>query len=249
MTTISKLERDVRFLKVYAVAVTATVVAVLLSDSGASQVQRQKFVEIDVERLNVVDADGKLAMVIGNRQRLPGPIVGGKELARNLSQGRSRAAGILFVDVQGNEVGGLVYGATIQPDGTYSASSSLTFDQHNQDQVVGLSYADDGKLRSYGLNVWDRPTKISARELLELPGAASDRSLLEKRFVELMKERGETVTGARRVFVGSQGRTAAIRMMDTAGRERIRLVVDSTNQARMEFVDESGRVAYALPPR
>ena len=40
-------------------------------------------------------------------------------------------------------------------------------DQHDQDQVVGLQYADNGTTRAAGLNVWDRPTKISLKELIE----------------------------------------------------------------------------------
>ena len=42
---------------------------------------------------------------------------------------------------------------------------------------------------------------------------------------------------------------ASLKLFDVAGRERIRLSVDSTNAARFEFLDEAGRVVYALPPR
>jgi hypothetical protein len=140
--TLDQLGRDVRFLKIYSVALTVLVVGLLFENSILAQNRRTKFPEIDVERINVVGADGKLALVLAGPQRMPGPIIGGKELSRDLSQGRTGSAGMLFVDAQGNEVGGLVYGATVRPDGTYSASSSLTLDQHNQDQVVGLQYAD-----------------------------------------------------------------------------------------------------------
>ncbi len=70
--------------------------------------------------------------MVANRQRLPGPILEGKELAKELSAGRSRSAGLIFVDTEGNEVGGLVDGSTSNPDGGYSAGASLTFDQHHQ---------------------------------------------------------------------------------------------------------------------
>ena len=196
-----------------------------------------------------MDANGKAAFVLANPQRMPGPSIGGKELPRELSQGRTGSAGMLFVDAQGNEVGGLLYSARVRPDGTYSASASLTFDQHNQDQVVGISYADDGSTRGYGLNVWDRPTNISMKDLLMLPAGSNDRAAIEQRFAELVRERGETVTGARRVFVGSQDRTASVRVMDTTGRDRIRMVVDAANESRLEFLDANGAVTYSLPPR
>ena len=62
------------------------------------------------------------------------------------------------------EVGGLLYGARLRPDG--ASTPSLTFDQYNQDQVVGVQYADTSEGRAYGLNVWDRPTKISLQEMI-----------------------------------------------------------------------------------
>ena len=247
--TIDQLTRDVRLLKTYAVTMTALVVVLLLGGIGLAQNQRTKFVEIDVERINVVDANGKVAFVLANPQRMPGPSIGGKELPRELSQGRTGSAGMLFVDAQGNEVGGLLYGARVRPDGTYSASASLTFDQHNQDQVVGVQYADTAEGRAYGLSVWDRPTKISLQDLAGLMTTIPDRQTREARFRELAQERGETVTGARRVFVGSQDRTASVRVMDTTGRDRVRVLVDATNNPRIEFLDENGAVTYSLPPR
>jgi hypothetical protein len=35
--------------------------------------------------------------------------------------------------------------------------------------------------------------------------------------------------------------------MDTGGRERVRMVVDASNGARLEFLDEAGKVVYSLP--
>jgi hypothetical protein len=52
-----------------------------------------------------------------------------------------------------------------------------------------------------------------------------------------------------RVFVGEQGRTAIFEMRDTKGRERVRLVVDSTDVARLEFLDDKGQVTHRLPER
>jgi hypothetical protein len=74
-----------------------------------------------------------------------------------------------------------------------------------------------------------------------------DLKALEARFRQLMKERGETTGGARRVFPGSQDRTAGLRIMDTEGRERIRVFVDPTGTSRMEFLDASGKVTNSLP--
>lgn len=46
--------------------------------------------------------------------------------------------------------------------------------------------------------------------------------------------------------MGSQDRVLGLHIKDTAGRERIRILVDSTDAARMEFLDEHGQVVHAL---
>jgi hypothetical protein len=85
------------------------------------------------------------------------------------------------------------------------------------------------------------------KEIIGTIQGTPDRAAVEKRFAELAKERGEAVGGARRVFLGSQDRTAALRLMDTGGRERVRMVVDASNEARLEFLDEAGKVVYSVP--
>lgn len=241
-----RLTREVRILKAYAIGSTV-MVAAILGTSLTAQNQRQRFTEIDVERINIVEPNGRVALVLANTQRLPGPMLEGKELPKEISQGRNGSAGMIFVDAQGTEIGGLTYRVDVKADGNYSASRSLTFDQHNQDQVVGLQYSDNGNNRAYGLSVWDRPTKITFKDLFEGTTGSIDRKALEARFLKLMKERGETSPGVHRVFLGSRDRTAALRIMDTNGRERIRITVDATNTARMEFLDAAGMVTHSLP--
>jgi hypothetical protein len=86
------------------------------------------------------------------------------------------------------------------------------------------------------------------QDLIGIAGV-SDRQAREARFRELAQQRGEAVTGAQRVFVGSLDRTASVRVMDTTGRDRVRILVDPANNPRIEFVDEKGAVTYSLPPR
>src|SRR5262249_57825536 len=87
----------------------------------------------------------------------------------------------------------------------------------NEGQVVGLQYADERGVRGYGLNVWDRSTKISLQELINATAGITDQQAREARVRELARERNETNIGARRIFVGSVDRTAAVRLMDTSG--------------------------------
>jgi hypothetical protein len=51
-----------------------------------------------------------------------------------------------------------------------------------------------------------------------------------------------------RVFVGrTKHDDAAVLLMDTNGKPRIRMAVDSSNVATLEFLDENGKVLYSLP--
>lgn len=65
MSIESKLERDVRWLKRYGVGISI-VFGVFLLTAFVVQDKKQKFEEIDVERVNIVEKDGKLGMVIAN---------------------------------------------------------------------------------------------------------------------------------------------------------------------------------------
>ncbi len=143
----SQLGKDVRFLKIYAL-VTTIILAVFLLVGFAET--KQRFAEIDVERINVVEKDGKLDLVISNAERMPPAIVGGKTFPSN---GR-RSPGMLFYNGKGDEDGGLGFGSRTQ-DGKYSASGQLMFDQYNNVSWRGLPFT---AIMSAG-----KPTRIGPR--------------------------------------------------------------------------------------
>ncbi|MDZ7780021.1 MAG: hypothetical protein U5R14_08845 [Gemmatimonadota bacterium] len=57
----------------------------------------------------------------------------------------------------------------------------------------------------------------------------------------------ERSASAHRIFLGSEDGTATLTLEDTSGRPRIRMYVDSTDPARLEFPDEAGEVVSAYP--
>jgi hypothetical protein len=63
--------------------------------------RRQKVDEIDVERINIVEKDGKLRMVISNRERQHPGITDGKLMPRP----DGRAPGMLFFNHKGERNG------------------------------------------------------------------------------------------------------------------------------------------------
>lgn len=62
-----KLEKEVRYLKIYVGVATLICAVVFLSAFAINK--NKKFDEIDVERINIVEKDGKLKMVISNKER------------------------------------------------------------------------------------------------------------------------------------------------------------------------------------
>src|SRR5688572_14476910 len=64
--------------RVRAMLLTAGIVSGAIAVTAFRQSQKTRFTEIDVERINVVEKDGKLRLTISNAARLPDPIIGGK---------------------------------------------------------------------------------------------------------------------------------------------------------------------------
>jgi len=146
----TKLEKEVHFLKIYAFVMTLGC-AVFFLTAFAAQDKKQKFTEIDVERINIVEKDGKLKMVISNQERQQSQIIDGKTLP--LTKG-GRPPGIIFFNHLGNEMGGLIYGE----NGGKGQVGSFTFDKVNQNETIGFRHleSDNGEYAA-GLTVWQRP--------------------------------------------------------------------------------------------
>src|SRR2546427_3070101 len=112
--------KELRLLRAY--ALTATVLLTVFCLAAFSRFgQKTRFEEIDVERINVVEKDGTLRLVISNKARGPDPVVSGKTYPRT---GGNRA-GFIFFNDEGNEDGGLVYGGRRDRDGSFRAEAAL----------------------------------------------------------------------------------------------------------------------------
>ncbi|MEZ4415806.1 MAG: hypothetical protein R3E10_08620 [Gemmatimonadota bacterium] len=242
----SSIERDVRWLKAY--ALLSTVVLVLFATTGFRRSEAGRFETLDVERLNVLNPDGLPALVLAGFGNLPGPRMDGRELPRELSAGRTSAAGMIFFNERGDEVGGLTFHGSETSDG-YAAGGHFSFDQFRQDQVVAMQYVDDGTSRRAGLNVWDRSTEVPLMDLVDLLqqarlGSEAERSQAQ---AALQARAASGELGAHRVFLGSADRTALLTLEDPQGRPRLRLAVGEDGQARIEFLDEQGEVTQRIP--
>ena len=242
------IRRELRLLKGYAIVITALLGTVSLAAFRQAS-QKQKFTEIDVERINVVEKDGKLRMVISNRDRSIGPIYKGKPFGY---AGGSRP-GIIFFNDEGTENGGLTFSGARQADGTYRANSGFSFDQFNQDQVVYLQYNDNNGRRNMGLTIADRaPVDIydlvAERDSIQkaIPEGPARQAAMEK---WAAPRNGEQLF-APRVYVGRDAaKSAVVNLSDRNGKARIRLMVDSLGTPSLEFLDATGNVTSRLPEK
>lgn len=241
----SSLERDVKFLKRYAMISTLAFGA-LSAVAFTQQAQKTKFTEIDVERINVVEPDGKLRLVISNRPRSIGPIYKGKPFGY---EGGSRP-GMIFFNDEGTENGGLTFTGRRLPNGTFTSSLGMSFDQFEQDQVMTLRYDDNNGQRRLGLVFADRADVniydwVMQRDSINKMPAGPAKDSATKRLMD--PKPGEPLY-AQRVYVGRDRAKSALLMLgDREGKTRLRLVVDSLGAARIEFLDAAGKVTQSLP--
>jgi hypothetical protein len=214
-------ERELRWMKAYAIFLTLAVLVSLLSGFQASA--PKNLGQIDVERINVVEPDGKVVMVISDRSRFPDPIVGGKSFKR---QGGA-TPGIILYNSQGDEDGGLVWAGKKTADG-YDAGAALLFDQFNQDQTVGIMYNDENGKRNAAFHVWDRPDQ-SVSDISPKIDAVRKMPAGPERQAAVTALRESGTFGAERVYLGkSADHTAALILSDAKGRPRVRISVEAS---------------------
>jgi hypothetical protein len=231
----SKLQREVRLLRAYTAILTLLCIVLLVSAFARGDNRKQRFGEIDAERVNIVETNGQVEMVISDKDHLPGPgnIVSGKFGER---QGL-KESGILFYNDSGDESGGILYGSQGN-----TAGSILTFDKHSGDQVLFLQSEEDGARRKVGFNVLDQPD-VSPEE--------QNRNWDEAHSLQPGPQRDALMQQAvahQRVFVGrSVDQSAVVALFDANGKPRIRMIVGPNGDPKIEFLDSAGKVLQALP--
>ena len=240
-----KIQRELRIVKAWAVLSTVLFGAFILV--GADSNGKAKFDEIDTQRINILGADGKLRLTLSNNEKSPGPILGGRPMT---SRDGKRGAGLIFFNDDGDECGGMTWhGERI--GGMVNANSGLMFDQYDSDQTVGIQYSQFGDNRSSGLHVWERSLKPIAEFAQQVNAAELMKDGPEKtEALKKVRERAVTegLAGIQRVFVGRTPQNeAVVLLMDTKGKPRIRMSVDGTNAASLQFLDENGKTVFTLP--
>ncbi|HYK38355.1 hypothetical protein [Alloacidobacterium sp.] len=131
-------------------ATLSTVFAVAMI-MGAKSQRNAEFNVIRAQRLNIVEPDGTLRMVISNHDQMPGVILKGKEFPKV----DRPEAGMLFYNDEGTENGGLIFGGHRNEQGEIvDSGASLSFDPYGESQqLIQLAGVEDKDNRIVGLAV------------------------------------------------------------------------------------------------
>jgi hypothetical protein len=224
-----------RVLLIYSGVLTGVLSILLLSGLGAPRTNA-RFDQIEVHRINVVEPDGTIRLVISDQSQFPGLIVKGKQYAHD-----RETAGMLFFNDEGTENGGLIFGGRKDKTGKVRSWGHLSFDQYMGDQVVVLDAAEEDGQRHSGIQFVDEPD-IPMSEItgaLMLPPAQRE-ARLQQLFSEDKPEQ--------RAYLGRRSdRSAALLLKDPQGRDRVVMAVSADGNPSLQFLDEQGKVLAQFP--
>lgn len=244
------MNKELIFLRAFAFA---TVIGmVFLTTSAFKTNGNQKFTEIDVERINIVEKDGTVKMIITNVDRFPNG--NDKINARPTNQSRKKRSGMLFFNEDGIECGGFIYDGQKKENG-HSSGLSLTYDQYDGDQVMQLltqDYTKEGKrFVSSSLAFNDRPSEESQIKTSEIMKELED---LRKKDPKAMQQKYDDyvkknlIGGAPRIMLGkSKAENNGLFLFDDKGMPKAMFYIDKENNAKLDFYNDKGQVTASFP--
>ena len=244
------MKRELVFLRAF--AFTTAMGMIFITTSAFKKKGNQKFSEIDVERINIVEKDGTVKMIITNIERFPNGI---DEInGRPTNEDRKKRSGMLFFNEDGIECGGFIYDGQKKANG-HSAGLSLTYDQYDGDQVMQLITQNhqqgDKRFVSSSLAFNDRPSKESQLRTMEIMKELEE---LRQRDPDAMREKYKTyeeqglIGGVPRVMLGkSRSQNNGLFLFDDKGMPRAMFYVDKDNNGKLDFFDGEGNTIASFP--
>jgi hypothetical protein len=211
------------------------------------------FDEITVHRINVVEPDGTARLVIADQAHFPGSFFKGKEGSRPDRVGQ---AGLLFMNNEGTENGGLIFGGYQGSDGIPHAWGHLSFDEYEQDQALSIDVQQEGMTRNAGIRIWDNGSGHISPEVLAaaskvktMPTDTPEHiAAAQKAMEELLAK--YPIKEIPRAYLGrDREKGSSLRLNDAEGHNRIILRVAADGTPEMQFLDASGKVTSQWPAK
>lgn len=243
-----KLNRELVLLRTFAVSTVAIMTALLLFAFKTNE--NQKFGTIDVERINIVEADGTVKMIITNVAQFPNgeTIINDKPINKN----RKKRSGMLYFNEDGLECGGLIYDGAKNENG-HSSGLSLTYDRYDGDQVMQLLTSDteigDKRNVSSALMFSDRTANASREETNKIFAALDsikDKKLRRQKYREYSDQ--GLIGGTPRILLGkTRGKKNGLFLFGNNGKPKAQFYVDKNNNVKLEVYDDEGNVTNSWP--
>lgn len=242
-------QRELVFLRTFAVTIGLGILAFLSYSFKSGNPFNQKFGTIDVERINVVEKDGTVKMVITNVEHFPtkGDTINGRSYHE-----RKKRAGMIFFTEDGKECGGFIYDGEKTKDG-HAAGLSLTYDQYDGDQVMQLLSTDvkkNGVRKKYNYLLFnDRNDDENKEKMMQMADELKaikdpkERSLKRREYVK----KGY-FNGTKRVALGQiPGKQNGLFLFDDQGKPRAKFCIDRNNEVKLIAYDDKGNVIDSWP--
>lgn len=229
-----------------ATTMASALAAIFLLTGARAPGKQAQFDEITVGRINIVEPDGTQRMIISNKAQFPGSFEQGKEIAR---PDRRSFAGMLFINEEGTENGGLIQKGSIGANGKIDSGVSLTFDRFRQDQAMQLINTDSENTLRTALIINDVPyyqtasfedTRRFRAQAEALP--AAERSAFWRKLHD------EGRFSKNRIWLGTSNKDSSLRLKDAQGRTRMTLQVAADGKAEILMYDEAGKIVKTIAP-
>jgi hypothetical protein len=257
--TVLRFVSSPRFLAVYSGILTVVFVftvglaithdgAGLLRVSGAEQHdgRHTDFDQLTVHRLNIVEPDGTPRLVISGKAEFPGAFFKGQEVPRPDRQ----QAGMLFMNDEGTENGGMLFGGYRSGDGKLHSFGHLSFDEYEQDQTLALDTNQDGDVRDTSYQINDNvgatlftpdisAAYSAAHAIPEGPEKQKALAALAAKYPLRLRPRA--------ALERDPDKSAVLRLRDPDGHTRILLRVAADGTPTMQFLDAAGKVTHQWP--
>lgn len=238
--------REIIFLRTFALGMCVCFALITFTSYNAPV---KRFDTIDVERINIIEKDGTVRMLITNKENFPS--LGDTINDRGYHE-REKRAGMLFFNNDGIECGGFIYDGEKSENG-HSSGLMLTFDQYDGDQVMQLITLDqkmgDQRFKKGGLIFNDRPdneTQQGSIQIMNELKGIKDRKIRQQKYKEYADQ--GLIGGTPRLYLGkSDDQTNGLFLYDDTGKPRAKFYINKENQVKLEIINESGSVVNSWP--
>jgi hypothetical protein len=225
----------------------AAALAAFVALGGAKSPTTARFDTITVGRINIEEPDGTKRLVISNRSQFPGDFYKGHEDSRPDRRGD---AGMLFVNDEGTESGGLLWSGAETRGGKLASGLHLSFDRFRQDQTLVLEQNDDDHASTAGVTINDSPYwRVSSIPDLKTFVAEAAKLPEAERQAYWKRKSDDGMIGHRRAYLGTtEDRSSTLTLRDPQGRARMQLLVSADGKPEIRMLDEAGKVVKTVAP-